>query len=128
MTESAPRTLIDKLWDAHAITTRDDGQSLIFIDRHLLHDGSFHAFSQLKARGATLARPDLTFGVADHYVPTRPASSAANPDAAGMIAQLDRNARDFGIAAFGASDLRQGIVHVAMPEQGLTLPGLTLVC
>jgi 3-isopropylmalate/(R)-2-methylmalate dehydratase large subunit len=128
MTERVPATLIDKLWNAHAITTRADGQTLLFIDRHLLHEGSFHAFDQLKARGARIARPDLTFGIADHYVPTRPASSAANPEAAGMIAQFDRNARDYGILAFGAGDPRQGIVHVAMPEQGLTLPGLSLVC
>ena len=128
MTERPPATLIDKLWDAHAVTTREDGQTLLFIDRHILHEGSFHAFDQLKARGAKLARPDLTFGIADHYVPTRPASSLANPEAAGMIEQLDRNARDFGFLAFGRFDPRQGIVHVAMPEQGLTLPGLSLVC
>ena len=128
MTARPPATLIDKLWDAHAVTTREDGQTLLFIDRHILHEGSFHAFDQLKARGARIARPDLTFGIADHYVPTRPASSAANPEAAGMIEQLARNARDFGFLSFGQFDPRQGIVHVAMPEQGLTLPGLSLVC
>ena len=128
MTARPPATLIDKLWNAHAITTREDGQTLLFIDRHILHEGSFHAFNQLKARGARIARPDLTFGIADHYVPTRPASSLANPEAAGMIEQLDRNARDYGFLAFGQFDPRQGIVHVAMPEQGLTLPGLSLVC
>ncbi len=128
MTARIPATLIDKLWDGHAITTRDDGQTLLFIDRHILHEGSFHAFNQLRERGARIARPDLTFGIADHYVPTRAASSLANPEAAGMIEQLDRNARDFGFLAFGQHDPRQGIVHVAMPEQGLTLPGLSLVC
>jgi 3-isopropylmalate/(R)-2-methylmalate dehydratase large subunit len=128
MTARRPATLIDKLWDTHAITTREDGQTLLFIDRHILHEGSFHAFNQLKARGAKLARPDLTFGIADHYVPTRPASTAANPEAAGMIEQLAQNARDFGFPSFGQFDPRQGIVHVAMPEQGLTLPGLSLVC
>jgi 3-isopropylmalate/(R)-2-methylmalate dehydratase large subunit len=128
MTARPPATLIDKLWDAHAITTREDGQTLLFIDRHILHEGSFHAFNQLKDRGATIARPDLTFGIADHYVPTRVASSLANPEAAGMIEQLARNARDFGFLSFGQFDPRQGIVHVAMPEQGLTLPGLSLVC
>ena len=123
-----PATIIDKLWDAHAIMTREDGQTLLFIDRHILHEGSFHAFDQLKRRGATVARPDLTFGIADHYVPTRPASSAANPEAAGMIAQLERNAHEHGILSFGQFDIRQGIVHVAIPEQGLTLPGLSIVC
>jgi 3-isopropylmalate/(R)-2-methylmalate dehydratase large subunit len=108
--------------------TREDGQTLLFIDRHILHEGSFHAFDQLKRRGATVARPHLTFGIADHYVPTRPASSAANPEASGMIAQLERNAREHGILSFGQYDVRQGIVHVAIPEQGLTLPGLSIVC
>jgi 3-isopropylmalate/(R)-2-methylmalate dehydratase large subunit len=128
MPGSQPATIIDKLWDAHAIMTRDDGQTLLFIDRHILHEGSFHAFDQLKRRGATVARPDLTFGIADHYVPTRPASSAANPEAAGMIAQLERNACEHRILSFGQFDIRQGIVHVAIPEQGLTLPGLSIVC
>jgi 3-isopropylmalate/(R)-2-methylmalate dehydratase large subunit len=126
--ETPPETIIDKLWNAHAITTREDGQTLLFIDRHILHEGSFHAFDQLKQRGATIARPDLTFGIADHYVPTRPASSAANPEAAAMIEQLERNAREHGIVSFGQFDVRQGIVHVAIPEQGLTLPGLSMVC
>jgi 3-isopropylmalate/(R)-2-methylmalate dehydratase large subunit len=121
-------TLVDKLWDAHTITTRADGQSLLFIDRHFLHEGAFHAFNELRARGARLARPDLTFGVADHYVPTRPASSLANPEAEGMVAQLDQNASDFGFTCFGRTHPRQGIVHVAMPELGLTLPGLSVVC
>ena len=128
MSGGQPATIIDKLWDAHAITTREDGQTLLFIDRHFLHEGSFHAFAQLRKRGATLARPDLTFGIADHYVPTRPASSLANPEAAGMIGQLERNAREYGIRSFGQFDPGQGIVHVSMPEQGLTLPGLSIVC
>jgi 3-isopropylmalate/(R)-2-methylmalate dehydratase large subunit len=128
MAETLPETIIDKLWNAHAITTREDGQTLLFIDRHILHEGSFHAFDQLRHRGATVARPDLTFGIADHYVPTRPASSAANTEAAGMIEQLERNAHEHRIVSFGQFDARQGIVHVAIPEQGLTLPGLTMVC
>jgi len=123
-----PSTIIDKLWDAHAITTREDGQTLLFVDRHYLHEGSFHAFDQLRKRGGAIARPDLTFGIADHYVPTRPASSLANPEAAGMIGQLQRNADAFGIRSIGQADPRQGIVHVALPEQGLTLPGLLIVC
>jgi 3-isopropylmalate/(R)-2-methylmalate dehydratase large subunit len=128
MTDTQPASIIDKLWDAHAVTTREDGQTLLFIDRHLVHEGSFHAFDQLRTRGATIARPDLTFGIADHYVPTRPASSAANTEAAGMIEQLARNADEHGILSFGQFDQRQGIVHVAIPEQGLTLPGLSIVC
>lgn len=124
---AAPRTIIDKIWDAHAIATREDGQTLLYIDRHLLHEGSFHAFDQVRKRGATIARPDLTFGVADHYVPTRRRDSIA-PEIKRMVDQLTDNAREHGIILFGLDDPRQGIVHVTVPAQGLTLPGLTIVC
>lgn len=126
---ATPRTLIDKIWTAHEIVTREDGQTLLFIDRHLLHEGSFHAFDQLAKRGAKVARPDLTFAIADHYVPTRGrAGGIANPEIARMVAQLETNAARHGVPLIGLNDARQGIVHVAIPEQGLTLPGLTLVC
>jgi 3-isopropylmalate/(R)-2-methylmalate dehydratase large subunit len=124
---SAPRTIIDKIWDSHAIATREDGQTLLWIDRHLLHEGSFHAFDQVRKRGARLARPDLTFGVADHYVPTRNRETIA-PDIRRMVDQLVENTTEHGIALFGLDDSRQGIVHVTVPAQGLTLPGLTIVC
>ena len=124
---SAPRTIIDKIWDAHAIATREDGQTLLFIDRHLLHEGSFHAFDQVRKRGAQLARPDLTFGVADHYVPTRNRTAIA-PEIRRMVDQLVDNTTAHGITLFGLDDPRQGIVHVTVPAQGLTLPGLTIVC
>jgi 3-isopropylmalate/(R)-2-methylmalate dehydratase large subunit len=127
MTTAMARTIIDKIWDAHTITTREDGQSLIWIDRHLLHEGSFHAFDQLRRRGGTVARPDLTFGVADHYVPTRDRANVA-PDIARMVEQLRENTTQNGIELFGLDDPRQGIVHVTVPAQGLTLPGLTVVC
>lgn len=124
---SAPRTIVDKIWDAHAIATREDGQTLLWIDRHLLHEGSFHAFDQVRKRGAKVARPDLTFGVADHYVPTRNRDSIA-PEIRRMVDQLVDNTTEHGIALFGLDDPRQGIVHVTVPAQGLTLPGLTIVC
>lgn len=124
---AGPRTIIDKIWDAHAIATREDGQTLLYIDRHLLHEGSFHAFDQVRKRGATLARPDLTFGVADHYVPTRHRDAIA-PDIRRMVDQLTENTKDHGVRLFGLDDPRQGIVHVTIPAQGLTLPGLTIVC
>jgi 3-isopropylmalate/(R)-2-methylmalate dehydratase large subunit len=124
---SAPRTIIDKIWDAHAITEREDGQTLLWIDRHLLHEGSFHAFDQVRQRGARLARPDLTFGVADHYVPTRHRDTLS-PDIRRMVDQLKANTSAHNITLFGLDDPRQGIVHVTIPAQGLTLPGLTLVC
>src|SRR5580698_618361 len=122
-------TIIDKLWDAHAILTREDGMSLLWIDRHLLHEGSFHAFDQLDKRGAAVAHPEATFGVADHYVPTRGrATGIVNPEIARMVDLLEENTRRHNIRLIGLDDPRQGIVHVAIPEQGLTLPGLTIVC
>ena len=125
----APRTLFDKVWDAHAVLTREGDDTLLWIDRHFVHEGSHHAFGKLRDRGSRVARPELTFGVADHYVPTR-GRGAAIPDPAvrAMVARLDDNTRDQGITLFGLGDPRQGIVHVVGPEQGLTLPGLTLVC
>ena len=84
---NAPQTLIDKLWAAHTIVTREDGAALLWIDRHYVHEGSFHAFSQMGARGRKVAAPDLTFGIADHYVPTRGRGGA------------DRQSRDRGDGA-----------------------------
>ncbi len=126
---SKPLTLIDKLWSAHEIVRRDDGASLLWVDRHYVHEGSFHAFSQLKERGRGVAEPGLTFGVADHYVPTRGRDQAiANPEIAAMVRNLETNAAESRIALFSLRDPRQGIVHVVGPEQGLTLPGLLIVC
>lgn len=126
---TAPRTLFDKVWDAHAVLTREDGSSLIWIDRHFVHEGSHHAFAKLGERGASVTRPDLTFGVADHYVPTRGRSEPiADKGVRRMIDLLESNAAAWGIRLFGLRDPHQGIVHVVGPEQGLTLPGLTIVC
>ncbi len=106
-------------------SSREDGQSLIWIDRHFFHEGSHHAFNQLRERGAAVVYPTLNIGVADHYVPTRSVSDAA---AMGMVEQLSRNAAAHELRLFGLSHAAQGIVHVVGPEQGLTLPGLTVVC
>jgi 3-isopropylmalate/(R)-2-methylmalate dehydratase large subunit len=126
---SKPQTLIDKLWSTHEVVRRDDGASLLWVDRHYVHEGSFHAFSQMKARGRGVAEPQLTFGVADHYVPTRGREQAiANPEIAAMVRNLEANATENHITLFGLRDPRQGIVHVVGPEQGLTLPGLLIVC
>ena len=126
---SEPLTLIDKLWSAHEIVRRDDGASLLWVDRHYVHEGSFHAFSQMKERGRAVAEPGMTFGVADHYVPTRGRDQAiANPEIAAMVCNLETNAAESRIALFSLRDPRQGIVHVVGPEQGLTLPGLLIVC
>jgi 3-isopropylmalate/(R)-2-methylmalate dehydratase large subunit len=127
MTE--PQTIIDKLWAAHEILRRDDGESLLWVDRHYVHEGSFHAFGKLATRGVQVAEPGLTFAVADHYVPTRGSrTNIANPELARMVRQVEENTAKHGVKLFGLDDPRQGIVHVVGPEQGLTLPGLLVVC
>ncbi|MEO0384422.1 MAG: 3-isopropylmalate dehydratase large subunit [Pseudomonadota bacterium] len=123
------QTLFDRLWRSHEIFRRDDGASLLWVDRHLVHEGSHHAFGKLGMRGLKVANPDLTIAVSDHYVPTRErASGGTNDDIRRMIATLETNAKTHGIRHFGLNDPRQGIVHVTGPEQGLTLPGLMVVC
>lgn len=124
-----PQTLFDKLWSSHQIAEREDGAALLFVDRHFVHEGSFHGFSQIKARGRKVAEPSLTYGVADHYVPTHHRDRPiANPEIAEMVRKLEQNTHDNGVTLFGLHDRRQGIVHVVGPEQGLTLPGLLIVC
>jgi 3-isopropylmalate/(R)-2-methylmalate dehydratase large subunit len=126
---SEPLTLLDKLWATHEITSREDGAALLWVDRHYVHEGSFHAFSKMKERGRSVAEPQLTFGVADHYVPTRGRDrEIANPEIAAMVRNLETNTTENAIELFGLHDPRQGIVHVVGPEQGLTLPGLLIVC
>jgi 3-isopropylmalate/(R)-2-methylmalate dehydratase large subunit len=120
-----PRGTIAKIREAHRVLSQD-GSDLLYIDRHFLHEGSHHAFARLREAGRSIRQPALTFGVADHYVPSSP--NRATEVTATMIERLDRNARDFGIDSFGIGDPRRGIVHVAMPEQGLSLPGTTIVC
>ncbi len=125
-----PRTLFEKIWDAHVVHRRDDGLCLIHVDRHYFHEGSFHAFNILRARGLKVRRPDLCFGFGDHYAPTRSRDLAAiaDPEIRGIIETFERNAREAGITAFELADPRQGIVHVVGPELGLTQPGMTIVC
>ena len=123
------QTLFDKIWNAHVVVARDDGTSLLWIDRHLVHDGGFHAFGMLDHAGRAMRRPDLTFGVADHYVPSHARSlPIADPEGAALVARLRDNARRHRFDLMDLDDPRQGIVHVMGPEQGITLPGLTLVC
>ncbi|WP_050931697.1 3-isopropylmalate dehydratase large subunit [Aestuariivita boseongensis] len=120
------RSLFDKVWAAHVIHAREDGTDLLWVDRHFVHEGSHHAFRKLAARGLPVAEPGLTFGVTDHYAPTR--GEPASEDIAGMIRTLSTNAQTHGLQHFAMGDPRQGIVHVIGPEQGLTLPGLVIVC
>ena len=133
---SRPRTLYEKIWDAHVVETRDDGTALIYIDRHLVHEvTSPQAFEALRVAGRTVRRPDLTLAVPDHNLPTTarraPDGSRlpiADPESAAQLAALEANAPSFGIRYIGATDLEQGIVHVVGPEQGFSLPGATIVC
>ncbi len=121
-----PSTLLDKLWANHEVMRRQDGTSLMWVDRHLVHEGSHHAFARIDARNLKVAEPALTFGVVDHYAPTR--GPAKDADIVRMITTLERNATAHGITLFGLHDPRQGIVHVIGPEQGITLPGLMINC
>jgi len=125
-----PRTIFDKIWDSHAVVTRDDGETLLYVDRHYVLDaGSFHAFENLQHHGRKVRRPDQTFGVADHYVPTKDRHAGApDPEARSVIALFEKNMRDANIVTFGIGDPRQGIVHVVGPEQGLSQPGMLIVC
>lgn len=125
---SQPLTLLDKLWDAHEVFQREDGTSLLWVDRHLVHEGSHHAFAKLDNRNAQISEPDLTFAVVDHYAPTRNRAHIVDPQITRMIDTLRKNARAHGLKIFDLEDPAQGIVHVVGPEQGLTLPGLLINC
>jgi 3-isopropylmalate/(R)-2-methylmalate dehydratase large subunit len=125
----AKRTLFEKIWDRHVVARRGS-LALLYVDRHLVHDGSFHAFRMLGEGGLSVRRPGQTFGTADHYVPTvgRAAADAPTPEIRRMLETFDQNVAAHRITAFRLNDERQGIVHVVGPEQGITLPGLLLVC
>ena len=129
MSYSEPRTLFEKIWKRHEILTRDDGVSLLSIDRHLCHEGSFHAFDKLKMENRTVRCPDLTVAIADHYVSTNFPDQGNEVEALRVpIEKLEVNAKEAGIRLYGVGSKEQGIVHVVGPEQGLTIPGITLVC
>jgi 3-isopropylmalate/(R)-2-methylmalate dehydratase large subunit len=131
-----PRTLYEKIWDAHVIERRDDGTCLIFIDRHLVHEvTSPQAFEGLRMAGRKVRHPELTLAVPDHNLPTTPRIDAEgnrvpieDAESREQLAALERNAPEFGVRYFSATAREQGIVHVVGPEQGFTLPGTTLVC
>jgi len=133
---SKPRTLYEKIWDAHVVDRRDDGTCLIYIDRHLVHEvTSPQAFEGLRVAGRKVRRPDLTLAVPDHNLPTTPRVGAegrrlpiADQESAQQLAALERNAPEFGIRYIDAIAPEQGIVHVVGPEQGFSLPGTTIVC
>ena len=123
-----PRTLLDKLWDAHEILRRDDGASLLWVDRHLVHEGSHHAFAKIGQKQIRVKEPSLTFGVLDHYVPTNRVGIQIDPSIPRMMQTLRDNAAMHGFKLFDLTHQNQGIVHVIGPELGLTLPGLLVNC
>src|SRR4051812_12986649 len=133
---SAPRTLYEKIWDAHVVARRDDGTCLIYIDRHLVHEvTSPQAFEGLRLAGRKVRRPDLTLAVPDHNLPTTARLGPdgtrlpiADPRSAEQLAALEHNVREFHVPYIEATAAEQGIVHVVGPEQGFTLPGTTVVC
>ncbi len=127
---AAPATMFEKIWRTHVVVDRPDGYTLLYVDRHLIHDGSYFAFQRLKGRGLKLRRPDLSFGTPDHYMPTdtRRKEDIANPDSKRMVTGLAINGAETGVTVFDIGDRRNGIVHVVGPEQGITQPGITLVC
>ncbi|WP_170607435.1 3-isopropylmalate dehydratase large subunit [Ruegeria arenilitoris] len=127
----SPKTLYDKIWDAHVAHEADDGTSLLYIDRHLVHEvTSPQAFEGLRMAGRKVRAPEKTIAVPDHNVPTTPdrANGIENPESRIQVEALDKNAKDFGIHYYPVHDVRQGIVHIVGPEQGWTLPGMTVVC
>ena len=128
---AAPRTLYDKIWDDHLVHAAEDGTSLIYIDRHLVHEvTSPQAFEGLRMANRKVRRPEKTLAVVDHNVPTSPDRHLGikNEESRIQVEALARNAADFGIEYYSETDRRQGIVHIVGPEQGFTLPGMTIVC
>ena len=127
---SAPKTLFDKIWDAHIVHRQDDGTCLIYIDRHLVHEvTSPQAFEGLRNAGRPVRSPNRTLAVADHNVPTTDRSAGiADEESRIQVEALASNAAEFGVPYFAMEDIRQGIVHVIGPEQGFTQPGMTIVC
>ncbi|KAL5487833.1 LEU1_3 [Sanghuangporus weigelae] len=131
-----PRTLYDKVWDDHVVHVQEDGLTLLYIDRHLVHEvTSPQAFEGLRTAGRSVRRTDCTLATVDHNVPTAPRKGytkiedyTTEPDSKAQCVALEENVKEFGLTYFGMRDRRQGIVHIIGPEQGFTLPGITCVC
>jgi len=125
-----PRTLFDKVWAAHVVQQMPDGTCILYIDRHLVHEvTSPQAFEGLRQAGRRVRRPDATIAVVDHNIPTSDRSiGIAEPESALQVETLERNVAEFGVPYFPVRDARQGIVHIIGPEQGISLPGFTIVC
>ncbi len=122
------RTMFEKIWSPHVVAEDPGGQALLYIDRHLLHEGSTHAFARLAKKGRPIRRPGACIATADHYVATAPGQGTADEEIRVMVEDLGRYTTGLGIDYFARGDARQGIVHIIGPEQGITQPGITLVC
>jgi 3-isopropylmalate/(R)-2-methylmalate dehydratase large subunit len=121
--------MFEKIWNCHVVAEGPGGQTLLYVDRHLLHEGSTSAFGRLEKSGRRVRRPDLSFATADHYMPTTaPGTPIADPEIRGMVESFGRHTSARDITYFGPGDARRGIVHVIGPEQGITQPGILLVC
>jgi 3-isopropylmalate/(R)-2-methylmalate dehydratase large subunit len=127
---TVPKTLFDKIWESHLVDQQEDGTCLLYVDRHLVHEvTSPQAFEGLRQSGRAVRRPDATLAVPDHNVPTTDRSAGiAEEQSRIQVETLQQNCHDFGITLFDVNDIRQGIVHIIGPEQGFTLPGMTIVC
>ena len=125
-----PKTLFDKVWESHVVDRMEDGTCVLYIDRHLVHEvTSPQAFEGLRLAGRPVRRPDATIAVVDHNVPTtNRGERIAEDDSRIQVETLERNVADFGVPFFNITDVRQGIVHIIGPEQGISLPGMTIVC
>ena len=130
MSHPSPKTLFDKIWSHHLVHRQEDGTCLIYIDRHLVHEvTSPQAFEGLRNNNRKLHRPESTFAVADHNVPTSDRSKGIdNEESRIQVETLESNCKEFGVTLFPLLDKRQGIVHIVGPEQGITQPGMTIVC
>ena len=128
--QNQPRTLFDKIWDSHVVRRQEDGTCTLYIDRHLVHEvTSPQAFEGLRMAGRTVRRPEATLAVADHNVPTSDRSEGiADEQSRIQVETLEANCDAFGVPIFKMDDIRQGIVHIIGPEQGMTQPGMTIVC
>ena len=129
MSNNGPKTLFDKIWSDHLVGQRDDGTSLLYIDRHLVHEvTSPQAFEGLKLSNRKVRRPEATFATADHNVPTINRENISDEQSRIQVETLAKNTKEHNIEYFELSDRRQGIVHIIGPEQGITQPGMTMVC
>jgi 3-isopropylmalate/(R)-2-methylmalate dehydratase large subunit len=123
------KTLFEKIWDSHVVTTLPDGTNLIYIDRHLIHEvTSAQAFEGMRLAGRKARRPELTFATMDHNIPTDDRLNIKDPVSKAQVEALSKNCRDFGVTLYDMNSDRQGVVHIIGPELGLTVPGTTIVC